>query len=72
MNNFKPGNILEPWDGRRRRPDMYTDIPVTVLQVPVGEEGGNGGLPSLLKGRSALIYTATKILDFCPNQLDAP
>ena len=28
---------------------MYADFPVPVLQVPVGEEGGPGGLPNLLK-----------------------
>ena len=47
MNNFKPVIILEPWG--RRRPGLYADIPVPVLQVPAGEEGGPGGLPNLLK-----------------------
>ena len=28
---------------------MYADIPVPVLQVPAGEQGGPGGLPNLLK-----------------------
>ena len=28
---------------------LYADIPVHVLQVPAGEEGGPGGLPNLLK-----------------------
>ena len=42
MNNFKPVIILEP--GGRRRPGLYADIP-----VPVGDEGGLGGLPHLLK-----------------------
>ena len=35
--------------GGRRRPGLYADIPVPVLQVPAGEEGGPGGLPNLLK-----------------------
>ena len=39
--------ILEP--GGRRRPDLYADIPVSVLQVPAGEEGEPGGLPNFLK-----------------------
>ena len=38
---------MEPW--RRRRPDLYADIPVPVLQVPAAEEGGPGGLPNLLE-----------------------
>ena len=28
---------------------MYAYIPMLVLQVPSGEEGGPGGLPNLLK-----------------------
>ena len=28
---------------------MYADIPLPVLQVPAGEEGGPGGLQNLLK-----------------------
>ena len=47
MNNFKPVAILEP--GWRRRPGLYANIPVPVLQVPVGEERGRGGLPNVLK-----------------------
>ena len=47
MNNLKPVFILEP--GGRRRSGLYADIPVPVLQVPAGEEGGPGGLPNLLK-----------------------
>ena len=38
---------MEP--GGRRRPGLYADIPVPVLQVPEGEEGVPGGLPNLLK-----------------------
>ena len=34
---------------QRRRPDLYTDIPVPVLQVPAGEDVGPGGLPNLMK-----------------------
>ena len=47
MNHVKPVIVLEPRG--RRRPDLYADIPVPVLQVPVGEEGWPGGLPNLLK-----------------------
>ena len=38
---------MEP--GGWRRPGLYADIPVPVLQVPAREEGGPGGLPHLLK-----------------------
>ena len=38
---------MEP--GGRRRPGLYADIPVPVLHVPAGEEGGPEGLPNLLK-----------------------
>ena len=38
---------MEPWGSRR--PGLYADIPVPVLQVRAGEEGGPGGLPNLLK-----------------------
>ena len=38
---------MEP--GGRRRPGLYADIPVPVLQVPAGEEGGPRGLSNLLK-----------------------
>ena len=31
------------------RPGLYADIPVPVLQVPAGQEGGPGGLPNLMK-----------------------
>ena len=47
MNNFKPVIFLEPWE--RRRPGLYANIPVTFLQVPVGEEGGPGELPNIIK-----------------------
>ena len=47
MNNFKPVIILEP--GGRRRPGLYADILVPVLQVPSGEKAGPGGLPNTLK-----------------------
>ena len=33
----------------RRRPGLYADIPLPVLHVPTGEEGGPGGLPYLMK-----------------------
>ena len=35
--------------GGRRRPDLYANIPLPVLQVPAGDEGGPGCLPYLLK-----------------------
>ena len=47
MNNFKPVIIFEARG--KRRPGLYADIPVPVLQVPTEEEGGPGGLPNLLK-----------------------
>ena len=47
MNNLKPVIILKSLG--RRRPGLYADIQVPVLQVPAGEEGEHGGLPNLLK-----------------------
>ena len=47
MNNFKHVIIFEPVG--RRRPGLYANIPVPVLQVPVGEEGGPGCLQNILK-----------------------
>jgi hypothetical protein len=44
VNNLEPIIILEP--GKRRRPDLYADIPVPVLQVPAGEEEEPGGFPN--------------------------
>ena len=38
---------MEP--GGRRSPGLYANIPLPVLQVPAGEEGGPGGLPNTLK-----------------------
>ena len=38
---------MEP--GGRRKPDLYADIPVSVLQVPAGKEGEPGGLPNFVK-----------------------
>ena len=38
---------MEP--GGRRRPDLYADIPVSVLHVPAGERGEPGGLPNFIK-----------------------
>ena len=40
--------ILEP--GGRRRPGVYEDITLPVLQVPAGEEGWPAGLLNLLQG----------------------
>ena len=47
VNNFKPVIILEL--GGSRRPGLYADITVPVLQVLAREEGGPGGIPNLLK-----------------------
>ncbi len=47
MKKIKPLIILEP--GWRRSPGLYADIPVPVLKVPTGKEGGPGGLPNTLK-----------------------
>ena len=47
LNNFKHIIFLEPW--KRRRPSLYADTPVDVLQVTTGEQGGRGGLSNLLK-----------------------
>ena len=38
---------MEP--GGRRRPYLYADIPVPVLQVPAGVERGPRGLSNLMK-----------------------
>ena len=38
---------MEP--GGRRSPGLYSNIPVLVLQVPAGEEGGPRGVPNLPK-----------------------
>ena len=58
MNNLEPIDILEP--GGRRRPDLYADIPVSVLQVPAGEEGEPGGLPNFLKEEEKEEYNEEK------------
>ena len=47
VNNLEPIIILEP--GWRRRPDLYADISVPVLQVPAGKEGKPGGFPNFWK-----------------------
>ena len=39
--------MFEPGGGKR--PGLYADILVPVIQVPAGDEGGPGGLPNLLK-----------------------
>ena len=58
MNNLEPINILEP--GGTRRPDLYEDIPVPVLQVPSGEEGEPGGFPNFLKEEEKQEYNEEK------------
>ena len=47
MNKFEFVIILEP--GGKRRTGLCADIQVPVLQVPLGERGGSGGVPSLQK-----------------------
>ena len=58
MNNLEPRIILEP--GGRRRPDLYVDIPVPVLQVPAGKEGEPGGFPNFLKEEEKEEYNEEK------------
>ena len=58
MDNLEPINILEP--GGRRRPDLYADIPVSVLQVPAGEEGELWSLPNFLKEEEKEEYNEEK------------
>ena len=33
----------------KKKPGLNADIPVSILQVPAGEEGGHGGFTKLLK-----------------------
>ena len=47
MNTTELINILEP--GLKRRPYLYADIPVPVLQVPAGKEGKPGGFSNFWK-----------------------
>ena len=47
MNNFEPFIFFGPFG--KRRLGLYAEIPVPVLQIPVGKEGGPGGLPNLLR-----------------------
>ena len=58
MNNLEPIIILE--HGGRRRPDLYADIPVSVLQVTAGKEGEPGGLPNFLKEEEKEEYDKEK------------
>ena len=52
---------MEP--GWRRRPDLYADIRVPVLQVPAGKEGEPGGLPNFLKEEEQEEYDEEKEKD---------
>ena len=61
MNNIEAIIILEP--GGRRRPDLYADIPVPVLQVSAGKEGEPGGLPIFLKEEEKEEYNEEKEKD---------
>ena len=58
MNNLESIIILEP--GGRKRPDLYADIPVPVLQVPAGKEGEPGSFPNLLKEEENKEYNEEK------------
>ena len=58
VNNLEPKFILKP--GGRRRPDMYADIPVPVLQGPADEEGEPGGVPKFLKEEEKEEYNEEK------------
>ena len=44
----------------RRRPGLYAEIQVPVIQVPAGEEGGPGDLPNLLKEEEKEDYDNNK------------
>ena len=61
MNNLEPITILEP--GGRRRPDLYADIQVPVLQVPAGKEGEPGGFPKFRKEEEKEEYNEEKEKD---------
>ena len=58
MKNLEPIITLEP--GWRRRPDLYANIPVPVLQVPTGKEGEPGGFPNFLKEEEKEEYNEEK------------
>ena len=58
MNYFKPVIILK-LRGRRRQ-GLCAEIPVPVLQVPAGEEGGPGGGPYLPVRSKALSVLSTE------------
>ena len=53
---------MEP--GGRRRPDLYAEIPVSVLQVPAGKEGEAIGLPNFLteKKRRSLMRIRRRMM----------
>jgi hypothetical protein len=61
VNNLESIAILE--SGGRRRPDLYADIPVPVLQVPAGEEGEPGGFPNFRKEEEKEEYNEEKEKD---------
>jgi hypothetical protein len=61
VNNLEPITILEP--GGRRRPDLYADIQVPVLQVPAGKEGEPGGFPKFRKEEEKEEYNEEKEKD---------
>ena len=58
MDNLEPIHISEP--GGRRRPDLYAHIPVSVLQVPAGEEGELWSVPNFLKEEKTEEYNEEK------------
>ena len=58
MNNFEPIFNLE--SGGRKRPDLFADIQVSVLQLPAGKEGEPRGFPNLLKEEEKKEYNEDK------------
>ena len=61
MNNLEPIIIFEPLG--RRRPDLYSDITVSVLKVPAGKGREPGGLPNFLKEEEKKEYKEEKDKD---------
>ena len=58
MNNLESIIILEPLG--RRRPDLYPNISVPVLQVPAGKEGEPRDLLNFLKEEKKEEYSEKK------------
>ena len=57
-------NLKLFWNlGGSRRPDLYADIPVPVLQIPAGVEGEPGGFPNFLNEKEKEEYNQEKEKD---------